>query len=212
MKKLFLLFAAGSFLVSCSSSDKKVEETTVTAPTTSNSCVYAFDQENTVLKWTAYKTTEKIGVSGQFSEYTVLNTKEAASPAEAVSGANVLIPIKTVATGDAGRDSRIVQYFFGTFTETDTIKVSVKEISAEGKGVFAIKMNGIEKDVPFTGEISGSLVKAEAILDLAQYDGQKAVDALNKACDGLHKGADGITKLWPDVKIEITARLKETCN
>lgn len=211
MKKLILLLVAGSFLVSCSSSDKKVEETTSATPT-SSSCIYAFDQENTVLKWTAYKTTEKIGVSGQFSEYTVLDTKEAATVYEAVSGAKVLIPIKTVATGDAGRDSRIVQYFFGTFTETDTIKVTVKEITAEGKGVFSIKMNGIEKDVPFAGEISGSLVKAEAVLDLAQFDGQNAVDALNKACDGLHKGADGITKLWPDVKIEITARMKETCN
>ena len=57
-------------------------------------------------------------------------------------------------------------------------------------------------------EVKNDTVIISLSLDLTKWDGQEAVKELNKECYELHIGNDGISKLWPDVSVNIKLPIK----
>jgi hypothetical protein len=213
MKRKFLtLLAIGSFafFASCGNqrTEKKTEEKDKTAK--KEECTYAFDLENTSVKWTAYKTTEKIGVSGTFDSLIVSNTQKANSIASVFENATFEIPVATVNSNAPDRDKKILAHFFGVLDKTTMITGGVKKLG-DKKSSVSIEMNGIQKDVETESLIRNDSIILSSVIDLAQWKAQPAVDSLNTVCYDLHKGPDGVSKLWPEVKIEISSKVQRDC-
>lgn len=216
MKKNLILaaFASSLLLVSCGEGNQAAkEEKKVSQPEkTSVTCNYSYNHETSKLKWTAYKTTDKIGVSGTFNNIEVSGTTTSETPVDVLKNLTFNIPIASVNTSNEDRDGKIAKHFFGTMTGTENISGMVTSMEADGKCTIGIKMNDTEKEVAATYTIEGQAVTVNAVIDLNDWNGADAVKALNEVCNDLHKGADGVSKLWPEVKLEITTTLNKDCN
>lgn len=190
MKKVIfamsILFAL--FSVSCKNSVKKGEN-------------YNINTKTVNVKWTAYKTTDKVPVSGKFNEVIIENIKKGTSVKDAVNGTTFKIPVSSIFTNNPDRDGKLKAFFFKTMIKTIYISGSV-ELNDDYEGNLTITMNGITKKLPISYSITNQLVKIEGIMDLKNWNAQTALESLNKACIDLHKGADGISKTWNEVKVE----------
>lgn len=171
--------------------------------------MFLYQNDSTNVKWTAYKTTEKVGVGGQFTSITVSNVIAAENPLDVVKEAKFTIPVLATVTGNEQRDNRIIKYFFEILDKTQNITGQMKSLNEDGTGTIAIMFNGIEKELPITYTLNGLKIEVKGTMDLALWNAQKGIDALNEECKVLHAGADGITKLWPTVDIVISTVLKK---
>ncbi|MCK5906667.1 MAG: hypothetical protein KAG37_03705 [Flavobacteriales bacterium] len=161
----------------------------------------------TTIQWTAYKTTEKIGVKGTFNEFRIENKDKVSSIEEIINTTKFRIPTASVFSGNAPRDILIKTYFFGAMMNTDTIYGNF--ISAkDGKGQVAIKMNNVEFENNFTYSFKNDSLKINATLLLDNWNGYTALSSLHEQCFDKHTGPDGVSKTWPDVDLEIISVLK----
>lgn len=202
MKKIFLLSLLLVTTLSFTSCKKK--EKKETKPTEN---LYSVEAKKTVINWTAYKTTSKVPVKGQFSKLTIENTKKASTTMEALNGLKFSIPISSLFTNDTIRDSKVKKFFFGTLKNTNLISGTITMIN-ESSGSVDITMNGISQVLPISYLISDQMVTIEAIMDLDNWQAQAAIKALNTVCKDLHTGDDGVAKTWSEVKIEVETYLK----
>ncbi len=209
-----LLFSATLFLASCGGGNtpQKEAETTDTPQeaTASTDCMYAFNKDSVTVSWTAFKTTEKIGVGGTFDQITIEGTENNASITNVFSNASFSIPVASINTNNPDRDKKIQEFFFGKLVGAETLTGKVVSI-AEDKAVVAITLNGVEKEVEMDVATPDQSIALEAVIDVTNWNAQAGVDGLNEACHDLHMAGDGVSKLWPDVKISITSVLDKTC-
>ncbi len=204
MKKisLFILALSLVFAVSCKEETKKEPETEVKAAEN-----YVVKAEATSVKWTAYKTTAKKGVGGEFSVLKFDN-KAGATPQEALNNLNFSIPISNLITKDEGRDAKIKASFFGAMLDTDLITGTIKY--KDNKYVASLTMNGVTNDLPLEVEITDERrVSMKGTMLLKDWDALGALESLNKICFDLHKGEDGVSKTWDDVAIEVNTYLRK---
>jgi len=202
MKKIYLLSAlvlTAIFFSSCKENVKNeanpIEKT------------YSADAKTTAINWTAYKTTAKLPVKGQFTEVTIENAPKGASAVEALNGLKFSIPISSLFTKDTIRDGKLKKFFFGTLKNTELISGSIAMLT-DSTGTVNLTMNGISKPLPISCGIVDQKVTIEALMDLNDWEAQPALDALNVVCNEMHTGPDGISKTWSEVKIEVIADLK----
>jgi len=208
MKKLsILLFTLALTAYSCKNDKKESTETETATAVTANANNFVVKPEGTTVKWTAYKTTAKKGVGGEFTTLK-FNEKSGTSPQDALNNLNFSIPISSVFTKNDSRDYKIKTSFFGKMLDTDVIKGTIKVVN--GAYLATLTMNGVTKDLPLNAEINGRRVKLNATMDLKNWNALDALAALNKVCYDLHKGADGISKTWEDVSIEINTFLRKS--
>ena len=196
-------------LAACGGSNNP-EATETTEPAVKQ-CTYAYSEGSLSVTWTAYKTTEKIGVSGSFDTLHISGTQTANSVGEVFANADFSIPVSTVNSNNPDRDKKILASFFGTMTETTMLSGKVIGISDNDCSVV-INMNGVSDTCLFTLTKNDTAVSLIGVLELGNWSALKSADALNKVCFDLHKGADGVSKLWPDVKLEISAGITEICD
>ncbi len=169
--------------------------------------VYTISPEDTKVTWTAYKTTAKVPVTGSFNNLIIENKKSDSTIMEALNELKFNLPVNSLFSQSAIRDSKIKKFFFGTMLKTAAIEGTIYlENSTSGK--VRITMNGISHDLPITYTVNGQTVNMKATLNLDNWKAQLALEALNEACEDLHAGSDGITKTWTDVKIDVDAYLK----
>jgi polyisoprenoid-binding protein YceI len=168
---------------------------------------YSVDPKTSVVKWTAYKTTDKVPVSGTFKTIEILNPKEANTALEALNGIEFKIPVNSIDSKNPGRDAKLVKDFFGSMKDTQYLSGTIK-LENNGKGSVHLKMNGIGKDFPITYVLSDQIVEMNATMNLDNWQAKAAIDALNKVCFDKHKGADGISKTWSEVTLNIKTYLK----
>src|SRR5690606_11659412 len=109
MKKLAVLALAALFLVSC----KKEEKTDIATEETTEVTGLQIVNDSTQVNWTAFKTTDKVGVNGKFTEIELKNTKTGETPEVVLEGASFSIPVSSLFTNDSDRDSKLKQFFFG---------------------------------------------------------------------------------------------------
>ncbi len=202
MKKIFVLSLM--LLIALSFTSCKEKEKKEAKPVEK---LFSIDTKATTVNWTAYKTTSKVPVKGQFSDLTIEKPIKAPTSLEALNGLKFSIPISSLFTNDTIRDGKVKKFFFGTLKNTSLIRGTIT-MNDETSGSVAITMNGISQDLPIVYVLSDQMITIEALLDLDNWKAQAAIEALNIVCKDLHSGDDGISKTWNDVKIEVTAYLK----
>lgn len=194
-------------IVSCKNEKKEAPANSATETLATEK--YVVKSEATSVKWTAYKTTEKKGVGGEF---TTLNFEEklGTSPQEALNNLKFSIPISSLFTNDKTntRDAKIKTAFFGSMLDTEFIKGTIK--ASNNKYSATLTMNGVANDLPLEVTITDDRrVSMKGTMQLKDWDALGALAALNKVCFDLHKGPDGVSKTWEDVAIEISTFLRK---
>ena len=196
MKKAIFYSILLSVIIAVSCKEKKVEP----SPNKSVSLKYTIDLKNTVLNWTAYKTTDKVPVKGVFQEVKIINEKTSTSVGGVLNGLEFEIPVSSIFSKDSIRDWKLREYFFGAMK--NSLKLTGKFHTEEnGKGKISLTMNGLSKDLPFTFSVDGDDIILNATMDLDTWQAQAAIASLNVVCNDKHKGADGISKTWNEVSI-----------
>ena len=206
MKKTILYSTVILMLMAVSCKEKKTEP----LQNKSDLLNYSIDLENTVLNWTAYKTTDKIPVKGVFEEVKIKNDKASTSVIGILDGLEFEIPVSSIYSKDSIRDWKLKEYFFGVMK--NTLKLTGKFHAEEnGNGKISLTMNGLTNDLPFTYEVKGDEIEVNATMDLDTWQAQYAIESLNVVCYDKHKAADGISKTWSEVTInaQIKAISKE---
>lgn len=173
-------------------------------------CFYYVNQESFDLTWTAYKTTGKIPVGGTFDQVKITGD-QAENKAEALEGVEFEITTSTVNSQNEERDVKISEHFFGTF-ETPAITGKVTAVDADnGKATVMITMHGISYDVEGDLAINEDAFTFDAAIDVYNWNGMAAINALNEVCYELHKGEDGESKLWSEVAVSFSGSFVEDC-
>lgn len=172
-------------------------------------CTYSLNPADTKIKWTAYKFTEKSGVGGSFEKYTIENAVEADSPLAVIENATIKIQTPSVETGVDDRDKKIADSFFGTMQGSE-ITGTIEGVSGQ-TGNLVIEMNGEKSSIPVQFKVEGNTVALTGSLDVNSWNAGESLAALNKVCELLHTGSDGVSKLWPTVDIEASAKLNADC-
>lgn len=182
---------------SCNTSGKKKKDNQVVEKIQT----YSIDTSGLSLKWTAYKFTDKLGVSGTFDSI-VLNTKNNSGTIEILlRDAEMIIPTALVNSANQIRDPKLRTAFFKVFN-TDTIRGKILD-AEQGIGSLELKMNNLSNDLKYTYSLKTDTLFLNTHFDLMQWNGEAALKSLNKECYDLHIGNDGISKLWPDVDVSI---------
>lgn len=174
-------------------------------------CRFDYNPAQVKLQWTAYKFTERLGVSGTFNAIQANKTQVAAKPEEVFAQAEFSIDAASVNTNNPDRDKKIYSAFFAAMKDKGAITARVESVSDKA-GVIALKMNGVEQRVNATvRRVNGKSLEVSFSLDLANFNALSPLAALNLACKDLHKGKDGKSKLWPEIDVKITATLNPIC-
>ncbi|HCQ29547.1 MAG TPA: hypothetical protein DIU39_04625 [Flavobacteriales bacterium] len=179
-------------------------------------CFYSYNPANTTLKWEAFKTTNRVAVGGTFNTINVKTAIDSSSKIEEViESIKFAIPTNTVNSNNEGRDEKIAKFFFGNMKGGDLIIGQVKELQGDdkqGKAVFYLTLNDVEKEVTFDYTIDDATVKMQGSINLEDFMATDAVNALNEQCYDLHKGEDGVSKLWPDVSLSFETTFNKYCH
>lgn len=202
MKKTgFITFLIVAILVNftaCKSEAKKEElKTVVAAP-------FALKYAKNEINFTAYKTTDKVPVGGQFAKVEITANGTGNSVKEAIHNTAFSIPVSSLLTKDSSRDYKIKKFFFGIMENTELLSGKLL-ISDDQNGVAEIKMNGETQSVPFTYTIVDKTFNMQATIDINKWNASAALASLNKVCEDLHKGADGVSVTWSEVALNITS-------
>lgn len=196
---LSFLMIVSITLTSCKNETKKTT-------TTSTEKTYSIEPLTTKVGWTAYKTTDKVAVKGEFTKINI-TAKNAATAKEAINNSTFSIPVSSIFSKNEARDNKLKQFFFGVMDNTELLSGTV-HLTSDTEGNVELKMNGITKTFPISYTLSGQMATIEGTLNLEEWNAQTAVESLNKVCGDLHKGSDGVSKTWSEVKINIATYLK----
>ncbi len=213
----FLLVLIGvSLFASCEETKPQKEKVnpvnTTIQPKSSNNCTYGVRKSGVMLRWLAFKTTERIGVSGTFGDVRIKSNQVSPSLQALFESVSFEIDTKTILSNDDGRDKKIIHFFFEKLVNGNVISGSVKSVDVPNKkGIFTVEMNGMSHDMPFNFTQEKKELIVTAFMDVNKWSAQEALAAINMACEEKHKGKDGISKTWPDVNIDIRIPLALNC-
>jgi hypothetical protein len=204
MKNTFLYLLLASFAFAGLNSCKKA--TKKTAPQTKQ---YSIDPFQTAINWTAYKTTDKVPVSGKFTLLTLENPKKGSSMTAALNGSEFSIPVSSIYSNNEVRDYKLKNLFFGVMKNTNFLSGTLY-ITDKTSGYVDFAMNGVVEKLPFAYVIEGKKALLTAVMNTDSWQAQSAIASINEACLELHKGADGVSKTWSDVAIQIEVYFKSS--
>ncbi len=162
--------------------------------------LWALEVQNTTVKFTAFKTYAKIGVSGIFEKVHV-NTKTGKNVISLLKNATANIDTSSVNSGNKGRDIKLVQKFFN-IQNVKNIQAKIVNVSKNNL-VLKLTMHKKTLQIPMHYSVVNNTISANGVIDLADFAMLKSVKSLNKACYVRHKG-----KTWQDVDISFTMQYK----
>lgn len=192
-----ILIMAALFLTACS--EKKTQEQAYLYPV----------QDSIKVEWTAYKTTDKLPVKGNFTTVNLDSYGQGATVASVLDGTEFSINAMELITGDESRDTKIKESFFGLMNEPGVIKGEF--IQSGNEWFVKLKMNGVTVEkLPTKVEITENTAQISASIQLADFKALEVLEALNKACFDLHIGGDGISKTWDVVDISASVSFEVT--
>ncbi|CAL2091339.1 YceI family protein [Tenacibaculum sp. 190524A02b] len=205
---LFICFIALQ-LTSCKKEAKKeATETNVEeVKEVEKQAPFSLKNAENEINWTAYKTTEKVPVKGQFQKVEITKGGDGATAKEAINNAEFSVPVSSIFTKDTSRDFKIKKFFFGIMDKTELLSGKLV-LENDSIGYSDITMNGVTKKLPFTYSIKDKVFNMNATMKITDWKAEKALASLNEACKELHKGADGVSKTWDEVAIQITSTFK----
>lgn len=205
MKNLTLFILCALFaMVGCKQDKNKAAATPATKV-----CGYVYDNLSTKVEWTAYKFTNKTPVGGTFKSFVVKANDGALTPEAFVKAMTFSVDAASIDSKNEVRDGRILQHFFGLLSSGTKITGFVKSIQ-DNKALTSITFNGVTKEVPLDYSFVDNTITLSGSIDVADWGGSAAINALNTVCKDLHTGTDGKSKLWSEVAIKITSKLEKT--
>ncbi|OSY87928.1 hypothetical protein WH52_07750 [Tenacibaculum holothuriorum] len=211
MKKLAYYFSICFIAVQISSckteAKKEVTKDTEAPKTEVKTAPYSLNNADNSINWTAYKTTDKAPVKGQFKKVNITSGGEGNSVKEAVNNAEFSVPVSSIFTKDTSRDFKIKKFFFGVMDKTQLLSGKLV-LENDSIGYADLTMNGVTKKLPFNYTITGKIFNMTGVMKISDWNAEKALSSLNEACKDLHKGADGVSKTWDEVAINITSTFK----
>lgn len=208
-KRLIAIGFAAMLLTACGGGEETTEEEGA-ADETAAACTYSYDSEATVLTWTAFKLTERVGVNGSFDQINVTANDGAENMFDVLNGATFEIPVSSLNSQDPERDPKLKKHFFGNMVETESITGSIIELN-ESSGKIKIKMNGNEIEYEGDVTVEGETITWEQAIDIIEFQAQASMDSIAVHCAEKHTGTDGVNKFWPDVNIAVKTTLLKEC-
>jgi len=195
-----------ALLISCGQPQKQTSEEPQEETTMTES--YSLDATATSVKWTAYKFTDKVGVSGTFDNVSGESPAAVGSIQEILQDATFSITTRSVNSQLQMRDDRIYNALFTTIG-AETITGKFVEVG-DGQGQVMITLGENSGEVAFDYTHAQDTVVITASMDLTSWNAEEGITALNEVCKDGHTGADGVSKLWPDVDIEVKVPVMKT--
>lgn len=214
-KKVQFLYVAllGLLISSCGGNEASVNNVD-SQEDSLKTCLYSYDGSTSEVGFTSYKFLNKTAVGGVFENIEVQGGEANESAEEVIKNLSFKIPILSIFTKDEGRDKKIITNFFGTI-HTDTISGKVLGLNSEtGKASLEITMNEVTNEVEgdYTLEEGAFSFKSEINVD--DWNAESGITALNEECKELHTdhaNGDTESKLWSDVGISFSTKLKKDC-
>ena len=199
MKKISLLILGLAFVTFTSC--KKEEKTETPTETKEEVKDLTIVNDSTKVKWTGFKTTDKVAVNGIFKEIELKNVKTGNTPEEVLEGVAFSIPVSSLFSNDptGTRDPKLIDVFFGTMKNTELLSGILN--FRDNQLFMTLSMNDVTKQVPLEYTFENNLLSMKTTLNLNDFGGETALAAISKACFDLHKGADGVSKTWETVDI-----------
>lgn len=193
--------------MSCSSDQKTPEQKPTEVKKEQKIETISITKEKIKANWTAYKFTERAGVSGVFDEIIIKDKMYGATIKDVLNGVKFEIPVASINSNNPERDKKIANSFFGSMNNTPSLIGSINSINGnnnQGTCKVSLQMNDMTKPLNMEYHlVDDSYYVLKGIIDLNQWEAQGAVKKLNEICKDLHIGKDGVSKLWPDVKVVI---------
>lgn len=200
MKRIALLLYVAGLTFSCTEKKEEKGSKEVTAKKVTQT-TYNYKSDQTSLTWTAYKTPQKVGVSGTFNTIKVTGNKASNNAEEVLAGATFKIDGLSVNSKNKIRDPRLVEFFFKNLVNP----TFNGEFGTFNNGIVDVTLNfnEVEKVIPFTYTLVENQLTINGAIDIIKdFNATKSFDAIHEACKELHNG-----KTWPDVAIEVVAQL-----
>ena len=169
-------------------------------------CSVTYNQKDSILNWTAFKTPSKVGVKGQFTKFSI-TTEKATTVDELLMNAKFEVNTDSVSTNDKARDTKIFQFFFKSMKSGKTITGTVSGVKGDKVDTF-FTLNGVTKPVTLTKKVDEAkkTITLKGTLNVLDFAMKSNLDTLTKACNALHEGVT-----WPDVEVEIIASYSKSC-
>ena len=193
-------------IVSCKSETKK-ESSVKEEVKVEKKAAFSLQEADNQINWTAYKTTDKTPVNGQFKKVNIILGGEGNTAKEAINNTEFSIPVSSIFTKDTSRDFKIKKFFFGIMDKTELLSGKLV-LENDSLGYANLIMNGVSNKLPFKYSINGKVFSLSGNMKITDWKADKALASLNEVCKDLHKGADGVSKTWEDVAINITSTFK----
>ncbi len=224
MKKLLIagLIASTTLIFGCSQSDTKTEGTTAesnsgeqTEENTTAGCVYTYNGESTKVKWTAYKTTAKVGVSGVFTQMGSDAPQKETSVPNMLNGGRFEIQTTSINSENEERDGKIREFFFGSMANPLSVRGELNNAKGDdesGTLSITLSINDSKQMLEARYSVDDTYLDITTQMRLPEIGLGDAAKAMNKACYELHKGEDGESKLGDEVDILITTVLMKKCS
>ena len=141
---MLLLIVIG--MISCNNYDKKLPNTGSKQNQFSKQQQYTIDTSGISILWTAYKFTNKTGVSGTFKTYKLENKKASGTVENILNKSKLSIPTATVNSSNPIRDFKLVTYFFKVFNTSEITGTITKAKAIETAVItetFSLKKTAI---------------------------------------------------------------------
>jgi hypothetical protein len=210
MKKFALFSFVLLLFVACQNNEtanKSNSQNTVKKETSEQ---WRVDTEKSEIGWTAFKTTDKVPVKGQFKSFGFAYKNGKGSLLDLLKTAKANINVTSIFSGNEDRDKKLVDYFFQKMIGTKYISARVESVDeSKQTAMVTLNMNAHEKTIPMSYKIDEGkdIINLKGTIDVVKdFAASDVLQALNKACYDLHKGPDGISKTWSEV--EVLAKLK----
>lgn len=188
---------------------------TLAAARADAACTYSVAANAVKVEWTAFKFTEKKGVTGTFHTARLAGPTSAATLTDLAKGLTMEIDGTSIESGDPARNATVSEFFFQQFKPNAKITGQAVEVTGDDKsGIIKMKisLNGTSQVVPFAYAIGEKgAVEAKGSIDMLDFSLQPAYDTLHKACEEKHVGPDGVSKTWTTVDIRLTGAFQEKC-
>ena len=121
MKKISLLVLGLAFVTFTSC--KKEEKTETPTETKEEVKGLTIVNDSTKVKWTGFKTTDKVAVNGSFTQIELKDVKTGSTPQQVLEGVAFSIPVNSLFSNDptGTRDPKLIDVFFGTMKNTELL-------------------------------------------------------------------------------------------
>ena len=210
-KTICYLFVVSALFTSCKENTKQNEVLPQQDDVTSEKS-YSVNPSTTEVAWTAYKTTAKTPVKGQFLKLNLLNEVVSESKQGVLSGLEFTIPISSFFSNNEERDYKIKTLFFGFMDNTELLTGSFSDLKGDnsnGTITLNLKMNNVSYPVIMDYAIDGNRMNLSGVMQMMDWKINKAYESIHKACELLHTGEDGISKTWKEVALSSTVIINE---